>query len=132
MDAQVRELLRRLAAVAPIEVPDGETGVAIPDESGTMRHYAPVLSVYLDLRPQVMGDRPAVRPARILLRERLHQIAQTFWPRGLAYATVRARTPTGSRPIWMVRWLQTRRESRSLPGERISSSRRWPPTPMPR
>lgn len=90
MDTRVHDLLRRLAAVAPLEVPAGEVGVAMQDESGALRQYLPVLSVYLDLRPLAGGERPAVHPARVVLRERLHQITQTFAPRGHAYDTVRA------------------------------------------
>jgi hypothetical protein len=90
MNTSVQDLLRRLAHVAPQEVPEGEPGVRVLGAPEAPRAFAPVLSVYLDLRPQAHGERPAVRASRVLLKERLHQIAQTFWPRGMAYDAVRA------------------------------------------
>jgi len=92
MQPTVHELLRRLVAVEPLEVPAGEAGIALRDErSGQTRICVPVLSAYLDLRSvaaQGGGERPAVRPGRTILRERLRQIEQTFWPRGVAYDAV--------------------------------------------
>ena len=90
MNSTTYDLLRRLATVAPIEVPAGEPGVAAPDETGVVRTYIPILSVYLDLRPQITGANPTIRPAYVLLKARLHQIAQTFWPRGSAFDAVQA------------------------------------------
>jgi ribosomal protein L30E len=87
-------LLRRLVAVEPIEVPLGEAGIPLRDEqSGETRICVPVLSVYLDLRPvaaQGGGERPAVRPGRTILTERLREIERTFWPRGVAFDAVHA------------------------------------------
>ena len=64
----MRELLRRLAGLGPGD--------------------APVLSVYLDMRPH--GTEPALRPGLLLLKERLRAIEKTLWPRGVAYDSVRA------------------------------------------
>jgi peptide chain release factor subunit 1 len=44
----------------------------------------PVLSVYLDLRPQVTGENPAVRSGLIVLKDRLREIEKTLLPRGPA------------------------------------------------
>lgn len=84
----VKDLIRRLAQVEMIETPTGEVGIALQDENGVTRSYAPVISVYLDARPLLSGDQPTTRAGRLILRERLHQIAQAFWPRGLAYDSV--------------------------------------------
>ncbi len=43
----------------------------------------PVLSVYLDVRP--LGSMPAERADLVKLRGRLHAIADSYWPRGVAY-----------------------------------------------
>lgn len=56
------ELLRRLAEFEPTEMP--------------------VLSIYLDMRPQATGNSPAVRSGDIVLRDRLNEIEKTFGPRG--------------------------------------------------
>jgi hypothetical protein len=64
----MRELIRRLADLGPGD--------------------APVLSVYLDMRPH--GTEPALRPGLLLLKERLRTIEKTLWPRGVAYDSVRA------------------------------------------
>ena len=90
MAANVRDLLRILSALEPLDIPDGESGVVLAGESGRERKCAPVLSIYLDMRPESTGGRPALRPARILLRERLHEIEKTFFPRGVVYESVRA------------------------------------------
>jgi len=81
------DLLLRLAALEPLAVPDGEPGIAMVTKPE--QKYIPVLSVYLDLRPQVQGARPALRPSRVILRERLHQIEATFEPRGAALEAIR-------------------------------------------
>ncbi len=101
----MRDLFRRLAALEALPVPENQPGIMLHDgtlpgsaDSGRStvpladgaRRYVPVLSVYLDLRPQIDGARPAERPARVILRERLHQIEQTFAPRGVAFDAVRA------------------------------------------
>jgi len=49
-----------------------------------------VLSVYLDLRPQTTGENPAVRPAHIVLKDRLRAIEKTLLPRGQALDDFRA------------------------------------------
>lgn len=90
MSATTYDLLHRLATVQPLEVPTGEPGVAGYDETGAARSYIPVLSVYLDMRPQTTGARPTARPSRVLVKSRLHQIEQTLWPRGAAFDAVHA------------------------------------------
>lgn len=64
------ELLRTLARVEP--------GDAL------------VLSIYLDLRPHTTGENPAVRPAQIILKDRLRAIEKTLLPRGQALDEFRA------------------------------------------
>ncbi|MGO8949686.1 MAG: host attachment protein [Ktedonobacterales bacterium] len=99
-----RDLFRRLAALEPLPVPEHEPGVTFrdwppegaevsagaagPSATDTTK-YVPVLSVYLDMRPLIDGARPAERPGRVTLRERLHQIEATFAPRGVAFDAVR-------------------------------------------
>ncbi len=56
------ELLRRLAEVEPTDMP--------------------VLSIYLDMRPQATGNNPALRSGETVLRDRLNEIEKTFGPRG--------------------------------------------------
>lgn len=58
----MREQLRRLAELEPGDLP--------------------VLSVYLDLRPQATGENPTVRSGLIVLKDRLRQIEKTLLPRG--------------------------------------------------
>lgn len=88
MNTNAKTLFDRLAQVELVEVPAGEAGVTVRDKAGATRQCVPVLSVYLDLRPLLSGDQPAYRASRVVLKERLHKIAQTFWPRGVAYETV--------------------------------------------
>ena len=92
MKTRLHDLFDRLARMEVVDVPAGEAGVSIQDEMGATRHCAPVLSVYLDVRPLLSGDQPIVRASRAVLRQRLHQIAETFWPRGMAYEAVLADT----------------------------------------
>jgi peptide chain release factor subunit 1 len=61
----MRPLLRRLAALAPSS-------------------DAPFLSIYLDVRPEATGERPALRSGEIILRDRLRDIRRTYLPRGAA------------------------------------------------
>lgn len=49
-----------------------------------------VLSVYLDMRPHTTGENPAVRPALIVLKDRLREIEKTLLPRGQALDDFRA------------------------------------------
>jgi peptide chain release factor subunit 1 len=42
----------------------------------------PVLSVYLDMRPQATGESPGLRSGFIVLKDRLHEIEKTYRPRG--------------------------------------------------
>ncbi len=56
------DLLRKLAEFPPTDMP--------------------VLSVYLDMRPQATGRNPAVRSGEIVLKDRLHEIEKTYLPRG--------------------------------------------------
>jgi peptide chain release factor subunit 1 len=57
---------------------------------------APVLSVYLDLRPQASGESPARLPALTILRDRLRQVRDTLPPRGPAADSFSA----DSRRLW--------------------------------
>ena len=45
----------------------------------------PVLSIYLDMRPQATGQSPGRRAGLVVLRDRLRQIERTYWPRGADY-----------------------------------------------
>lgn len=63
----------------------------------TMRRLAeveatdyPVLSIYLDMRPQASGQAPGRRASLTLLRDRLRDIEQTYWPRGADYDSFKA------------------------------------------
>jgi len=60
----VRDLLRQLAAFDP---------------AGAL-----VLSVYLDMRPHITGENPALRTAQTVLKDRFRQIEKTLLPRGAA------------------------------------------------
>jgi stalled ribosome rescue protein Dom34 len=42
----------------------------------------PVLSVYLDMRPQATGGSPGVRSGDIVLKDRMNEIEKTYLPRG--------------------------------------------------
>ena len=42
----------------------------------------PVLSIYLDMRPQATGGSPGIRSGEIVLKDRLHEIEKTYLPRG--------------------------------------------------
>jgi peptide subunit release factor 1 (eRF1) len=64
----MRALLRRLAEREPVD--------------------APVLSIYLDMRPE--GDRPALRASQLMLMDRLREIEKTLLPRGAALDSFRA------------------------------------------
>jgi hypothetical protein len=90
MDTQVRALLHQLAAVDAAAAPAGEPGVAEPAALGGQARYLPILSVYLDWRPDTIGARSSERPARVILRDRLRDIQRSFWPRGAAYDAVEA------------------------------------------
>lgn len=56
------DLMRKLAEFAPTEMP--------------------VLSVYLDMRPQETGENPGIRSGEIVLKDRLNEIEKTYRPRG--------------------------------------------------
>lgn len=58
----MRDLLRRLAEFEPTDLP--------------------VLSVYLDMRPQATGESPGRRTSLTILRDRLSKIEGTLGPRG--------------------------------------------------
>jgi ribosomal protein L30E len=49
-----------------------------------------VLSIYLDLRPHASGERPGLRTAQIVLKDRLREIEKTLLPRGPALDDFRA------------------------------------------
>lgn len=42
----------------------------------------PVLSVYLDMRPQATGENPQIRSGEIVLKDRLNEIEKMYRPRG--------------------------------------------------
>lgn len=42
----------------------------------------PVISAYLDMRPQATGRNPGIRSGEIVLKDRLHEIEKTYLPRG--------------------------------------------------
>ncbi|MGE5335406.1 MAG: host attachment protein, partial [Nitrososphaerota archaeon] len=90
MDTQVRTLLHKLASIKTLTAPAGEPGVVAPAALGGEALYLPILSVYLDWRPITVGVRPAERPARVILRDRLRDIQRSFWPRGAAFDAVGA------------------------------------------
>lgn len=92
MGSITHDLPRRLAEVAPLPVPPGERGVTWYDENGVARPCVPVLSIYLDWRPQVTSGRPSERAARSVLEDRLRQIERTLLPRGTALDCLRADT----------------------------------------
>ncbi|CAN5574359.1 Vms1/Ankzf1 family peptidyl-tRNA hydrolase [soil metagenome] len=50
----------------------------------------PVLSVYLDMRPQATGQSPGRRAGLTVLRNRLREIERTYWPRGADYDSFQA------------------------------------------
>jgi peptide subunit release factor 1 (eRF1) len=90
MATQLQRLVRRLAEITPLEEPEGEAGVLALTTSGATRHCAPVISVYLDMSLRDAGTRPEERPGTVVLRARLHEIVQSFWPRGVAYDAAQA------------------------------------------
>ncbi len=92
MATQLRQLVRRLAEITPLDEPAGEAGVSVLTDGEATRTCAPVISAYLDMSVRDTGGRPEERPGLVVLRERLHAIAQSFWPRGLAYDAVQADT----------------------------------------
>jgi len=63
--ADLRETLRRLAETEHLELP--------------------ILSVYLDVRPEATGQSPGRRVSFTVLRDRLREIEATYWPRGADY-----------------------------------------------
>jgi hypothetical protein len=50
----------------------------------------PVLSVYLDMRPQATGQSPGRRAGLTVLRDRLREIERTYWPRGADFDSFKA------------------------------------------
>jgi hypothetical protein len=66
----VRDTLRRLAAIEPGDLP--------------------VLSVYLDVGPQMIGEKPELRSGLIVLKDRLNELVMTFWPHGPVLESIRA------------------------------------------
>lgn len=84
-----RELLSRLATMEPLAVPEGEPGVVLPGETGIDHRYVPVLSIYLDWRLQATGAK-VVRTGPVFLKQRLHEIERTFWPRGVVFESIQA------------------------------------------
>lgn len=66
----MRDLLRQLADVEPTDLP--------------------VLSVYLDIRPQATGETPELRSGLVVLKDRMREIERTFLPRGPALDSFRA------------------------------------------
>jgi peptide chain release factor subunit 1 len=70
--AHLQELTRRLAEV---ESPE-----------------APVLSIYLDVRPEVHGEAPARRPQFVVIRDQLRRVAGTYRPHSPARSSFDADT----------------------------------------
>ncbi len=66
----MRDLLRRLAEFEPTDLP--------------------VLSVYLDMRPEATGEDPGRRTSLTILRDRLSKIEGTLGPRGEAFDSFHA------------------------------------------
>jgi peptide chain release factor subunit 1 len=66
----MRDLLRRLAEFEPTDLP--------------------VLSVYLDMRPQATGESPGRRTSLTILRDRLSEIEGTLGPRGDGFDSFQA------------------------------------------
>lgn len=58
--ASLRRLMRRLAEIDSAD--------------------APVLSIYLDVRPGAHGEAPARRPQLVVMRDRLREVADTYLP----------------------------------------------------
>lgn len=56
------DLMRKLAEFEPTEMP--------------------VLTIYLDMRPQATGENPGLRSGEIVLKDRLNEIEKTYRPRG--------------------------------------------------
>ncbi len=50
----------------------------------------PFLSIYLDVRPEATGERPAVRAGLVVLKARLNEIRKTLPPRGPAFDSFHA------------------------------------------
>jgi hypothetical protein len=63
----MNEMLHRLAQIEPGELP--------------------FLSIYLDIRPEATGEKPAVRAGLVVLKNRLNAIRKTLPPRGPALAS---------------------------------------------
>jgi peptide chain release factor subunit 1 len=68
--AELQALIRRLAEAVPRD--------------------APILSVYLDVRPRAHGEAPGRRPETVLVRDRLRQIAESYDPHALARPSIDA------------------------------------------
>ncbi len=66
----MRDVLRKLAALDAADVP--------------------VVSAYLDMRPQATGQDPSVRSGRIVLKDRLREIEKALGPRGPDLESFRA------------------------------------------
>jgi len=64
---ELRETMRRLAEVESLEFP--------------------ILSIYLDVRPEATGESPGRRAAFTVLRDRLNEIEEAYGPRGDDYAS---------------------------------------------
>lgn len=63
----LRDTMRRLAEVESLDMP--------------------ILSIYLDVRPEATGQSPGRRAAFTVLRDRLAEIEDAYWPRGDDYAS---------------------------------------------
>lgn len=92
METHLRKLMQRLAEMEPLDEPPGQAGVIYTTTSGDTRICAPVISAYLDMSLREVGARPEERTGAVVLRDRLREIARTFWPRGTAYDAVLADT----------------------------------------
>ena len=63
----LRDTMRRLAEVESLELP--------------------IISIYLDVRAEADGQSPGRRAAFTVLRDRLTEIEDAYWPRGDDYAS---------------------------------------------
>ncbi len=72
-----QDLIKKLAEFTPTEMP--------------------LLSVYLDMRPQATGRNPGVRSGEIVLKDRPHEIEKTYLPRGADLDSFRAERPPNNR-----------------------------------
>lgn len=59
-----------------------ELAAKLRELSGLDAGELPLISIYLDLRPQATGGTPELRSGLVVLKDRLHEIGKTYLPRG--------------------------------------------------